>query len=340
MDELLNDSIEDFLSGHSDFRRVREIESEERGTMASALWDDLEASGFMDAVTSEEAGGAGLPLHVAAAIAFACGRHAVPQPMALTMVVRAAAASMAQTLPRGPITIAAAEPRRFADGGIRLAQVPFGKVAAYVVVERDGQANIWPVAQAQRVASAGPTSLYADLVWPSAPQEVIALPAENWRAIGAAIFAAQLAGAMERVASMTISYANDRVQFGKPIAKFQAIQQQVSVMAEHVAAARMSASIGLGGVDWRVDARAAAIAKAGASEVAGKVAAISHSVHGAIGVTEEFDLQLLTRRLREWSQDFGSACYWQECLGRELVAGSALPPDLVTGILRAPEKSL
>jgi acyl-CoA dehydrogenase len=67
----------------------------------------------------------------------------------------------------------------------------------------------------------------------------------------------------------------------------------------------------------------AAAAKARAGEAAERVVAIAHAVHGAIGVTAEYDLQLLTRRLQEWRIDFGAAPYWHAQLGRALLAAPA-----------------
>jgi len=49
------------------------------------------------------------------------------------------------------------------------------------------------------------------------------------------------------------------------------------------------------------------------------MAALSHAVHGAIGFTAEFDLQLYTRRLHAWRQTAGSESYWHSVLGEELV---------------------
>jgi acyl-CoA dehydrogenase len=71
----------------------------------------------------------------------------------------------------------------------------------------------------------------------------------------------------------------------------------------------------------------AAVAKARAAEAAEKAVAIAHAVHGAIGVTTEFDLQLVTRRLQEGRGDFGAASYWHAELGRALLAapGPTLP---------------
>jgi acyl-CoA dehydrogenase len=50
------------------------------------------------------------------------------------------------------------------------------------------------------------------------------------------------------------------------------------------------------------------------------VASIAHAVHGAIGITEEYDLQLLTRRLHEWRMAHGSEAYWNPIIGSSVLA--------------------
>ena len=70
---------------------------------------------------------------------------------------------------------------------------------------------------------------------------------------------------------------------------------------------------------WHADRLRVAVAKARTSEAALEVAALAHSIHGAIGFTEEYDLQLFTRRLHAWRQAAGSESYWHDVLGEELV---------------------
>ena len=65
--------------------------------------------------------------------------------------------------------------------------------------------------------------------------------AEENRQIGAVVVSAMIAGASDRILAMSIDHASQRVQFGKPIAKQQAVQQQLAVMAEQVVMARISA---------------------------------------------------------------------------------------------------
>jgi acyl-CoA dehydrogenase len=135
--------------------------------------------------------------------------------------------------------------------------------------------------------------------------------------LGALTRAVMMAGALDEVLALTVQYANDRVQFGRPIGKFQAIQQQLSVLAENVAAAGVVAGTAVEAVA-RDGAQhfSIAVAKARCGEAAGKVAEIAHQVHGAIGFTHEHRLHHLTRRLWSWRDEFGVESEWQVELGR------------------------
>ena len=149
-------------------------------------------------------------------------------------------------------------------------------------------------------------------------------------ALNACLNAAQMAGALQRVLEMTLQYANDRQQFGRPIGKFQAIQHQLAVMAEHVMAARMAAQIGCqsaSGGPGRPESSLiepslmnVAVAKARSNDAAVEVTALAHSIFGAIGFTAEHDLQLYTRRLHAWRLSAGTESYWHEVLGQAVLA--------------------
>jgi acyl-CoA dehydrogenase len=157
---------------------------------------------------------------------------------------------------------------------------------------------------------------------------------EEHRRIGAVIAAAAIAGAGDRILAMTIDHASQRVQFGKPIARQQAVQQQLAVMAEQVVIARIAAQIGCAhGLIPSLEI--AAIAKQGASRAAVQIAAIAHAVHGAIGISEAYDLGLYTRRLHIWRSAHGSESYWAEQLGRARLAASDFKTtDYIRGLTR------
>jgi acyl-CoA dehydrogenase len=134
----------------------------------------------------------------------------------------------------------------------------------------------------------------------------------------AALTAAKMAGAMRRLLDMSLAYARERNQFGRPLGKFQAIQQQLAVMAQQVVSAKVAANVGMSGAHF--DPLKVALAKCRTSEASHVVCDIAHAVHGAIGVTEEYDLQLLTRRLKQWQMAYGSESYWAGRIGAARVA--------------------
>jgi alkylation response protein AidB-like acyl-CoA dehydrogenase len=125
---------------------------------------------------------------------------------------------------------------------------------------------------------------------------------------------------MDRVFAMTLQYCNDRSQFGKSIGKFQAVQHQLSVMAQHVASAGMASELAFSGAGAVPERLATAIAKARTSMAVPLVASTAHALHGAIGVTAEYDLQLYTRRLHEWRMADGSEAFWNRMVGNAVLA--------------------
>ena len=157
-----------------------------------------------------------------------------------------------------------------------------------------------------------------------------AVSADLVRGVGALLRAAQMAGAMEAALGLATAYANDRVQFGRPIGKFQAIQQQLALLAEETAAALVAVeSAAISVAEGRQSAEfAVPAAKIRAGEAAETVAEIAHQVHGAIGFTEEHSLHYLTRRLWSWRDEFGDEAYWAGVLGRRIAAagGAGLWP--------------
>jgi len=134
--------------------------------------------------------------------------------------------------------------------------------------------------------------------------------------------AAQICGALESVLDLTIAFAEQRMQFGRPISKFQAIQHLLSEMAAEAAAANAALDAAVATVRRGAapDRTAIAVAKFRASMASGIVAEHAHQVHGAIGYTQEYQLARSTRRLWQWRDDFGGEGYWANELGRAALA--------------------
>ncbi|BDB26534.1 acyl-CoA dehydrogenase [Cupriavidus sp. TA19] len=292
-----------------------------------ALWQSLRDSGFADCLLPEAAGGAALPLPELAPVLFVTGRHVLPLPLAQTIFARAVLHAHGIALPDGPIALAGF------DDGAPAALVADARHAQWFLLQDGERCLLLPAADAR----AEPTGAHADLTLrlprpDAAAPAAFRLPPGTLRTLGACLHAVQLAGALSRVLDLTLQYANDRQQFGRAIGKFQAIQHQVSEMAEHVAAARVAAQLACDSSTGEPDRLRAAIGKLRASDAVTPVAAIAHAVHGAIGITEEYDLQLYTRRLHAWRVADGSERWWSRVLGEAVFAGTDSPAvELVRG---------
>lgn len=298
----------------------------ERGQAPAAAWEAIEDSGFLDALLPEDAGGAGLRLADIAPLAQAAGWHAVGAPVIQTLLARAWLHAAGRRPPPGPIALAPAAVSADADGVQALA-VGAARAADWVLAAAPGGVRLLAMADAQAAPSGGHGSLDADLRWPAAA--VASAPtAEAAGAdladLAAVAYAGLIAGALERILSMTVEYTNQRTQFGKPIGRFQAVQQQISVLAELVWTVRAAAQLAFQSASWMPQPLLAALGKARASSAVARAADIAHAMHGAIGVTAECDLQCHTRRLREWRRLGGGEPQWNTRIGAHALAAGDL----------------
>ncbi|RCW64137.1 acyl-CoA dehydrogenase family protein [Pseudorhodoferax soli] len=325
MDDLFSDAVAQLLRDLSTPDAVRAIEA---GGEHRTLWQAIEDAGFADALVPEAQGGAGLALHEVFGVLSLCGTHAVPVPLGETVLARGWLARAGVAVPKGSTVFAEAEATTDA---VICPLVRTGRVADQVLVARGGTLRLLPAATAQ----ATPAGFVLDVAlrWTAQAWEAgtpVTGDAQELRLLQAALYAAQLAGALRAAFDRTLAYANERQQFGRPIGKFQAIQHQLAQMAEHVFAARTAAQLGCRAEGLVPQALQVAIAKARTSEAALEVAGMAHAIHGAIGFTAEFDLQIFTRRLHAWRQAAGSESYWHGVAGRHhLDSGNALVLDTI-----------
>lgn len=314
---MFTEAIEKILTDLCTPELIRAVE---RGDDGAALWRALEQGGFLELLTPEASGGAGLSLEALLPIFTAFGRHGLPLPAAQSIAARALLRRCPQVVPNGVLTLAGTA-QRDAEGGVCAHRVAYGLLADFALVNLAGELFLLDCRLAQRTPSGVHHSQCATLHWrKESAGQALGANGEEVRLFNAAIHAAAIAGAMEYVLDVTLHYCNDRVQFAKAIGKFQAVQHQLSVMAEQVAAARIAAQLAFTG-DAAIPALIpTAMAKARTSMAVPMVVATAHALFGAIGVTEELDLQLFTRRLHEWRISEGSEHYWNRLVGQALLS--------------------
>ena len=294
MSELRN-ILTDSVNGLFGDRVTRELLTRFDGTGDDGgIWAEVEAQGLTRPLVSEENGGVGGEWRDAHVLLSAAGFHSAPVPLAETILATWLAERAGLQVPEGMATIIDGS-----DGSLSDAR----DISASQNMAREPRDDVSFDGAPVRVAH-----LPNDL-----PQDVILQ-------YGAMVRAAQIAGAMDRVLTQTVQYANERTQFGKPLGKFQAIQQELSRMAGEAAASGVIAEAPFAALDagqnpeWQI-----AAAKARTSEAAGVGATVGHQTHGAIGFTYEHSLHFATRRLWSWRSEFGGARFWARRLGNRAV---------------------
>ena len=326
------------------------VTAAEDGILACALWEALEESALTRAWIPETLGGPGTSLADGFAVVRLAGTHAVPAPLAETLLAGWLASDAGLEVPEGPLTVVpvdGASSIRLQDDALSgsAARVPFGCVCGHLVVVFESgdlgntKKGVAIVDRAACTIEPG-TSLAGEpsdtVIFDGAVPIARSAPgaanhAERLRRMGAVMRAEQMAGALEGCLEQSLRYAADRRQFGRPIAKFQAVQHNLAVLAGEVAAATTSAdaavsAIARHGIEDDRTFLAVATAKIRGGQAAGAGAGIAHQVHGAMGFTREYSLQHRTRRLWAWRDEFGPETVWAIELGRHVAqrGGDAL----------------
>jgi len=315
---------------------ARDMFGDLAGEDGAKAWQVLASAELPLLAVPEPAGGGWLA--AAAAVARIAGELGADVPYADAAIVAAPMlAAVDLRVPSGLVVAATGDVEATEEGdGYRvrgtLTRVPLGASAERVVfVAGDVVVSLDPAlvqsTEGRNIAREARDSFSLDVVVPA--DAVASAPAKAGEELlrrGALARAVSMSGAAQGALSASVRYATERVQFGRPIAKQQAVQHALAETAAEVEAMRASADAAVEVcaeegflTDRALVAVATAKAQAGAS--AEVVARLAHQVHGAIGTTQEHALHRVTLRLWSWRDDFGSERFWQQRLGRLALAG-------------------
>ena len=129
----------------------------------------------------------------------------------------------------------------------------------------------------------------------------------------------EMLGGADAVLDMTVEYAKQRTQFGRPVGSFQAVQHHCANMATDVEGCRQIAYQAAWAVsEGRPAQQEVSMAKAWVSDAYQRVCATAHQCHGAIGFTKEHNLQLYTRRAKVQELNYGDVHFHKELALREI----------------------
>ncbi len=277
----------------------------EVGTFPTALWQTLEETG-LTAMGTEEGGGS---YSDALLVLREAGAVAAPVPLAEHLVALQLLEAAKQPAPKGILTVAGIE--NGAVTGVR-----FTEVADWLLLAAEDQLYLIDnqTLQWELTTSIAGETLGSLAQLPGLENAMNLAGADaQLELLGARARVNLMSGAMSDVLRMSVQYVTERKQFGRSLANFQAIQQQLAVMAGEVAACQRAADSTLHS-DREIDT---AIAKSRLGEAVTVITDIAHQVHGAIGYTLEHGLNHRTRRLWQWRDEYGAERYWQIKLGRQ-----------------------
>ena len=349
---MLRDSVADFVGCNAGVARARKLRGS-AAEYDRDLWQQMGELGWLGILVPERYGGLELGLSEAAIVAEGLARSLAPEPYTATAVLAARALLAAENeilkgelLPQlvsgtlipalawqerpGELDCNAIEAvaipfeggyrvnavKRFiagaagADGFLVTAKV--GPDVALFWVPRDApgaDCKLEPLADGRHFGAL----VLRDVVVPR--EHAAGIAAGVASALNDALVAigAELSGVMSRALDISLDYLRSRVQFGKPIGAFQALQHRaVDVyLQRELASAVLDEALRVfdGGADASTRARWASRVKARCSDAAAKVTRECIQFHGAIGFTDEFDAGLYLKRVLVLSAWLGSAAY-------------------------------
>lgn len=312
--EALTEGVRSMLQGRFDIEAVRALE-DVAGAVSRDRWSELAETGVFSIALSEEEGGVGLGMADAVLVFAELGKALVPGPLVGTFL----AAGVVEGAATGETVVGVVE----RTGG----PVMIEHQAALDVLCIVDDEGVWSVSASEVVAQQLEMSL--DPLTPVARAETLpqgtqlggAEMAADWRARGTALTSAIQLGLAEGALALSVGYAKERVQFGKPIGSFQAVKHLCAEMLTLVEVAR--AAVYAAGVTLDVPEvgpldRALASAKITADHAASFCGKQCTQVHGGMGYTWEVDAHLFTKRAWVGETQFGDTEHWAEVVASTL----------------------
>jgi acyl-CoA dehydrogenase len=304
-------------------------------TFDEALWGNLEDTGLARLTSGQDAGPA-----EAAIVLSGLAKHAAAVPIAETDLLAAwLAGKVGLAVPdAGPLTVAVADATEIGGRITGTARAVPWPVGAVVLAARTGDAlhvgliDDAQIIDAHNLAGEPRGSFTFDLAVSEFGSADVRVADELTRR-GAWARCNQIVGALDAACDLTVAHTGDRVQFGRQLSKFQAVQHSLAAMAGEIERARAATALAVAaaadnGFDHPATDYAVTAAKVAIGRAAGPVTTIAHQLHGAIGVTAEHRLWLATMRARSWVDEFGTTTQYARRLGRMALAADD-PWDVV-----------
>ena len=306
--QAIKATAREFLADRFRIERVRELA--ERGEHDEALWREVAELGWPGIYIDEAHGGQGLGQVELTILMEELGYALAPTPFfsnaAAGLLIRHAGSD--EQRERHLPGIASGEQRAAAgmtrDGEALVADA---EGAATVVALRGDRALLVAEPRSEPVATIDSTRPLARVALDGA--EELPRPVEPAADRVRVALGGELVGVAQRALEMSVQYARERKQFGRPIGAYQAVSHRCAQMLLEVEGARAATLYAAWAADNEPETLplAAAMAKAYASDAATRVTASALQVHGGIAFTWEHDLHFFLKRANAGARMLGTA---------------------------------
>jgi alkylation response protein AidB-like acyl-CoA dehydrogenase len=309
----LADTAADFLLKHDARGAARGLLEAETEPMP-AFWDDLCKLGWLGLHVPEEHGGSGFGLPELVVVVEELGRAVAPGPFVPSVIASAVLAAAAPQDVQARLLPGLADGSTVGGVAVRSdvklngntasgSAVVLGGGLANVVLIKVGDDVVVVDTSASGVSvttppNLDPTRRSARVTLDGANVDVLAGAGRAFTDLSRTILSAEAVGVADECTKLGAAYAKERLQFGRPIAMFQAVKHHCAnmcVAAEMATSATWDAARAAesGGDQFTF---AAAIAATKAAPAADLCANLNTQVHGGIAITWEHDAHLYMRR--------------------------------------------
>jgi acyl-CoA dehydrogenase len=308
----------------------------EKGMWSDSLWKILQNSGMHLIGISEGKGGGGGDVEDVLSYLKIVGKYAVPLPLAENFLANWMITNSGLDVLEEPATIAADIFffKRTDNGWIvngKGTHIPWASKVKHLVVigQTENHENVIGILDLQKcriesrenLAKEPRDDVLADNVFvPVKSVSQRLFTEDDLEKMRMATKIMLMAGALEKILELTISYAKERTQFGRPIGKFQVIKQQLAIMAGEAVVAHTAHGATIHAVQHAQATNKIKMAKIQLNQAATKVTNIAHQILGAMGYTNEHILHYYTKRLWSWREECGRERNLSAEIGSEILS--------------------
>jgi len=325
MKDMIVDVVEKIFKKHFTKEIVDLVD---QGKWAQNVWDILEEYDLLHIASSELAGGAGGDLDDLLSVYSLIGKYAAPIPFVETTLANYLLESNGLSISNNKTTYSVSQHEVTRNGDQlvgTLYHIPWARYADELVTVVQDQLVHVSLADAVIIHHSNLAGEPRDTVTLKGAKVIQSSSQLSTQqktqliVLDTAAKNAIMSGALNKANDLTVKYTKEREQFGRPLHRFQLVQQHLSILAGEavitsVAVENMMASLlrndGFNEVGYtriRID------------EAAKTVAASAHQVHAAIGVTHEHPLHQFTRRLWAWRDEGYNVNYWKKEIAKQLL---------------------